>query len=247
MGRINFFPGRQGKQTFRDTDKEVSKNIELQDEEILERYQAIYTAVVIDILHEEHGMREQALPSNLLPLVDGTKVAGFAFTIKGTPTHLPEPEDAHEQRAAMIDALYPGSLVVWDTCKDEGTAHYGEMMTAASMMQGCVGAIVDGGVRDVVRIIETGFKVWSRYRTPASMADRFNISGWQQPVRIGRTEVVPGDLVFADMDGIVVVPRAISVEVLLRAEDRNRAERSWRQIIASGLSPAEVVLRGGKF
>ena len=225
----------------------MGKKIQLQDEELLERYQAIYTAVVIDILHEEYGRREQVLPSNIIPLVDGTKVAGFAFTIKGAPTHLPEPEDAHEQRAAMIDALYPGSLVIWDTSKDEGTAHYGEMMTAASMMQGCVGAVIDGGVRDVDRIIKTGFKVWSRYRTPASMADRFNITGWQQPIRIGRTEVAPGDLVFADMDGIVVVPRAFAEEVLLKAEDRNRTERSWREIIASGLSPAEVVRRGGKF
>ena len=225
----------------------MSKKYKLQDEEILERYQAIYTAVVIDTLHEEYGRREQALPSNLIPLVDGTKVAGFAFTVKGIPTDLPEPEDAHEQRAAMIAALYPGSLVVWDTCKDEGTAHFGEMMTAASMMQGCVGAVVDGGVRDVDRIIETGFKVWSRYRTPASMADRFHITGWQQPIKIGKTEVAPGDLVFADSDGIVVVPRAIAEEVLFRAEERNRCERSWREIIASGLSPPEVVRRGGKF
>ncbi len=147
----------------------------------------------------------------------------------------------------MIDALFPGSIVVWDTCRDEGTAHYGEMMTAASTMQGCVGAIVNGGVRDVDRIIETGFKVWSRYRTPASMADRFHITGWQQPIMIGRTEVVPGDMVFADMDGIVVVPREIAYDVLIKAEEQNRTERGWRDIIASGLPPAEVVRRGGQF
>ena len=225
----------------------MGKEVEIPAEKMLERYQAIYTAAVIDILHGQYGKREQALPANLLPLVDGMKAAGFAFTIKGTPTHLPEPEDEHERRAAMIDALYPGSIVVWDTNRDEGTAHYGEMMTAASMMRGCVGAIVDGGVRDVDRIIETGFKVWSRYRTPASMAHRFRITDWQQPIMIGRTEVVPGDLIFADMDGIVVVPRAIAYDVLLKAEEQNQTERGWRDIIASGLAPGEVVRRGGRF
>ena len=225
----------------------MGKEVEISEEEMRERYQAIYTAAVIDILHGQYCKREQALPANLLPLVDGMKAAGFAFTIKGIPTHLPEPEDEHERRAAMIDALYPGSIVVWDTSHDEGTAHYGEMMTAASMMRGCVGAIVDGGVRDVDRIIETGFKVWSRYRTPASMAHRFRITDWQQPIMIGRTEVVPGDLIFADMDGIVVVPRAIAYDVLLKAEEQNQTERGWRDIIASGLAPGEVVRRGGRF
>ena len=225
----------------------MGKQPDISEAEMRERYEAIYTAVVIDILHHEFGKREQNLPSNLLPLVDGMKVAGFAFTIKGIPTHLPEPEDVHEQRAAMINALYAGSIVVWDTGDDQETAHYGEMMTAASMMRGCVGAIIDGGVRDVDRIIDTGFKVWSRYRTPASMADRFHITEWQQPIKIGRTEVTPGDLVFADMDGIVVVSRDIAFEVLVKAEERNKAERGWREIIASGLSPADVVRKGAKF
>ena len=225
----------------------MGKELQISEEEMRERYETVYTAGVIDVLHGAYGRREQALPENLLPLVDGMKVAGFAFTIKGTPTHLPEPDDEHERRAAMIDALYPGSMVVWDTNRDQGTAHYGEMMTAASVMQGCVGAVVDGGVRDVDRIVETGFKVWSRYRTPASMAHRFHITQWQQPIRIGRTEVVPGDLIFADMDGIVLVPRALAYDVLIQAEEQNRTERGWREIIASGLSPADVVRRGGKF
>ena len=225
----------------------MGKALEIPEQEMRERYEKIYTAVVIDIMHDQYGKRERALPENLLPLVDGMKVAGFAFTVTGMPTHLPEPEDVHEQRAAMIDSLYPGSIVVWDTNHDHGTSHYGEMMTAASMMRGCVGAIIDGGVRDVDRMIETGFKVWSRYRTPASMAHRFHITHWQQPIMIGRTEVVPGDLIFADMDGIVVVPRAIAYDVLCRAEQQNRTERGWRQIIASGLTPGQVVRRGGRF
>ena len=79
------------------------------------------------------------------------------------------------------------------------------------------------------------------------MADRFHVTEWQQPIEISQTKVVPGDVVFADMDGIVVVPREIAYEVLLKAEERNRTERSWREIIASGLPPAEVVRRGGQF
>lgn len=225
----------------------MSQETEITDEDMLTRYQQIYTAAVYDILLGQYGRKDQVLPTNLMPLVDGTKAAGFAFTIKGMPTHLPEPEGTHERRAEMIDALYPGSFVVWDTSGDEGTAHYGEMMAAASMMRGCVGAIVDGGVRDVDRIIETDFKVWSRYRTPASMGRRFHVTGWQKPIMLGLTEIVPGDVVVADMDGIIVVPRELALDVLLRAEEQNRKERGWRDIIASGLTPGEVVRRGGRF
>jgi regulator of RNase E activity RraA len=121
------------------------------------------------------------------------------------------------------------------------------MMTAASMMQGCIGAVVDGGIRDVDRIKETGFKVWSRYRTPRSMAHRFRITDWEIPIKIGETEVSPGDLVFGDMDGVVVVPREIAHDVLIKAEGQNKTERGWREIIASGLSPEDVVRKGGKF
>ena len=225
----------------------MNEDLPISEEEMARRYQEVYTAAVVDMLHGQHGLHHQALPSNLRPLADGMKVAGFAFTIKGMPSHLPEVGDAHERRAEMIGALYPGSVVVWDTSHDEGTAHYGEMMTAASMMQGCVGAVIDGGVRDVDRVLQTGFKVWSRYRTPASMANRFWITHWQIPVRIGDTEVSPGDLVFADMDGIVIVPRGLAYEVLIKAEEQNKTERGWRDIIASGLSPSEVVRKGGKF
>ena len=223
----------------------------IDEEELLSRYEKIYTALVNDILMKDYDI-VPVFPTNLLPLVDGMKVCGIAFTVKGmSECRAPKNEESenhrHERRAKMMEEMYKNNVIVWDTSRDLDNAQFGEMMTAASMMRGSRGAIVDGGIRDTDRIMETGYKIWSRYRTPASMRLRHEIVDWQIPVRVGAIIIYPGDIVFADMDGVVAVPRKLGHEVLLKAEEKQKTELGWREIIASGVDPSEYVRKGGRF
>ena len=197
----------------------------------------------------EHGIYA-VLPTDLVPLSDGMKVCGIAFTVKGMPNcDLPAErrEQEHQQRAKLMESMYKNNVVVWDTGHDSDNAQFGEMITAGSMAHGSKGAIIDGGIRDTDRILETGYCIWSRYRTPASMYAKHEIVAWQVPVKIGQVEIFPGDIVFADMDGIVVVPRKLACQVLERSEELQKTERGWREILSSGIAPSDYVQGGGKF
>ena len=229
-----------------------SEPFPIDEAELLHRYETLYTAVVYDVLMMEHGVYG-VLPTNLKPLVDGMKVCGTAFTVKGMPDCTTAEEKSgekgrpHERRAKMMEEMPKNSVVMWDSSHDFDNAQFGEMMTAACIMRGSLGAVVDGGIRDTDRIAETDYKIWYRYRTPASMYLRHEIVDWQIPVRIGDVKIFPGDVVFGDMDGIIVVPRNLAFEVLLSAEEKNKTERGWREAIASGIDPSEYVRKGGKF
>lgn len=235
-------------QEYLDVKPEALEPFPVPDEELLERYEKIFTAVCVDVLDAVYDLPNQVLPAYLKPLQDGYKVAGFAFPIKGVASPIREDMKAYNLRMARFIASFPrNAITVWDTSGDDNLAQYGEMMSYCSMAQGCRAAIVDGGVRDVDRIIDMGFKVWSKIRTPVSMLKRHRVIGYQYPIRIGNVLISYGDVVFADMDGIVVIPRGIAYDLLLETERRQKTELSWRQILALGISPVEAFEKGVEF
>lgn len=212
--------------------------------ELCNRYEALFTAAVNDVLRERQLTR-QTLPSTIMPLRESMKVAGPAFTIKGSKSLLIK--DEMKERAEMLESIPVHSVVAWDTCGDDESAQWGEVMTMAAVKRGCRGAVVDGGVRDTDRVIPQNFPVFVRYRTSNGMLGRFRISGWQTVVRIGEVEIHPGDIIFGDIDGVIVVPRDIAYDVLLRAEEIARSEGQLKQWVEEGLPATEIVKRGGYF
>ena len=172
-------------------------------------------------------------------------MAGICFTVKGSQNL--DLTDEMMDRARMLEAITPYSVCVWDTSGDEESAQWGEIMTLAARGRGCRGAVVDGGVRDTRRILQQGFPVFCRYRTSNGMLGRFRMIGYQIPIRIGETLIRPGDVIFGDIDGVIVVPRDIAVSVLERAEAIRDGETDIRRMVQSGASPVEVVEHGGYF
>ena len=214
------------------------------DEELCRRYEALFTAAVNDVLRERN-LLHQTLPNNIMPLRDEMKVAGPAFTIKGAKSLLVK--DEMEERARMLESIPAHSVVAWDTSGDDESAQWGEVMTMAAVKRGCRGAIVDGGVRDTDRVLPQNFPVFVKYRSSNGMLGRFRISGWMIPVRIGEVDIFPGDIVFGDIDGVIVVPRAIAYDVLLRAEEIAASESQLKRWVEEGLATTEIVKRGGYF
>ena len=181
----------------------------------------------------------------VLSLKDEMKVAGIAFTIKGSKNL--SLEDEMVERAKMLEAIPQNSVCVWDTCNDDESAQWGEIMTMASKRQGCRGAIVDGGVRDTNRVLEQDFPVFCKYRSSNGMLGRFRLIGYQIPVVMGNVHVYPGDVILADIDGAIAVPRELAYEVLLRAERIRDNEVEIKEMVGSGMTPTQVVENGGYF
>ena len=214
------------------------------DQELCERYEALFTAAVNDVLRER-GLTHQTLPTGILPLKDDMKVAGPAFTIKGAKSLLVK--DEMKERAEMLESIPAHGVVAWDTSGDDESAQWGEVMTMAAVKRGCRGAIVDGGVRDTDRVLPQNFPVFVKYRTSNGMLGRFRISGWQVPIRIGEVDIFPGDLIFGDIDGVIVVPRAMACDELERAEEIAASESQLKKWVEEGLPATEIVKRGGYF
>ncbi|WP_069999488.1 RraA family protein [Cellulosilyticum sp. I15G10I2] len=229
--------------------KSLGKNKEIKpfpisDKELCDRYEDLFGGAINDVLREM-GYLYQTLPPSIAPLTDDMKLAGIAFTVKGSKDLTLENE--MEFRAQMLEAIEPESISIWDTCGDDESAQWGEVMTMASQLRGCRGAVVDGGVRDTDKVLGLNFPVFCKYKTSNGMLGRFRIHTYQKPILIGKVTIYPGDIIFGDIDGIVIVPREVAYEVLVRSEEVKRNERQIKEWVLSGMLPSEVVKRGGYF
>lgn len=217
-------------------------------EEIRGRYLEVDTSNAADVL-DEMGFPDQGLASDFAPFPAGAgKLAGWAFTIRGQMApYAIGGGDADKMRACA--QLTPGSVAVWSG-DGEGVCFFGELIAIGMRERGCVGALVDGGVRDVAWLGRHGFPVYARYRTPIQSIGRWKVTGADVPVSlpgatVRRVEVRPGDLILADEDGALAIPAAVAERVLEQAEAIGRREAEIRTQIASGLSLSEALERFG--
>ncbi len=214
------------------------------EEELCERFEKTWTPAVNDVLRAK-GLLEQTLPNDIMPLREEMTVCGVAFTVKGSKNLTLEGE--MEKRAEMLEALGPNTVAVWDTTGDDQSAQWGEIMTMAAKQRGCRGAVVDGGVRDTKKVLVQNFPVFCRYRSSNGMLGRFRMIDYQIPIQIGGVKINPGDVIFGDIDGVLVIPREIAYDVLLEAEKIAGNEVVIKEKVESGVAPSEVVRNGGYF
>lgn len=226
--------------------RDVVEPVELSipEGEICSRYERLYTGAVNDVLREL-CLTSVALPPAIRPLRDEMVCAGFAFTIRSNAD--PTLSGELELRVKMLDELRPHHVCVWNASGEDEASHWGEVMTGASMKRGCKGAVIDGGIRDSKGILSQGFPIWRRYHTSNGSLSRAKITGYQVPIRVGQVIIQPGDLVFGDIDGVVVVPRKLCVAVLERAEAIEKNEGEIKEWVSAGLSTKEIHDRGGYF
>jgi regulator of RNase E activity RraA len=213
-------------------------------EELCGRYEQLYTGAINDVLRE-FCLVDQALPPEIHPLRDEMKTCGIAYTIKSSKDPLLSGE--MNTRARMLDDMPQNCVCVWDTGGENEAAHWGEIMTAASKARGCRGTVIDGGLRDTVQVLAQQFAVFYKYRTSNGTLSRCRITGYNIPVKIGKVLIYPGDVIFGDIDGVVVVPRKIAWEVLCRAEEIKKGEGEIRSWVDGGMSAVNVVEKGGYF
>ncbi len=212
--------------------------------ELLSRFEQLYTGAVNDVLRE-FCLLEQALPGHIIPLREYRTVAGLAFTVKSAPNVKISGE--MEFRTEMLDELHEDSFVVWDTSKDEKATLWGGVMTATAKGLGVRAACIDGGIRDTHQILEKDFPVFYKHRISNGSLGRCLITHYQIPIKIGDTTIKPGDVVLGDIDGVLVVPREIAHDVLLRAEEIKANEVKIFGWVAEGQSIQQIADKGGYF
>ncbi|MDO8542083.1 MAG: RraA family protein [Opitutaceae bacterium] len=213
-------------------------------EELIARYEKLYTGAVSDVLRE-FALLDQALPGYLRPLNDEHTVAGIAFTVKSAPNLRISGEMTF--RTEMLDHMHAQSFVMWDASGDERATLWGGVMTATAAGKGVKAACLDGGIRDTRQIREKDFPVYYKYRSPNGSLGRCLITHYQVPIKIGDVIIKPGDVVLADVDGVVCVPRDIAVDVLVRAEEILRNEKKIFGWVAEGQSVRQITDQGGYF
>jgi regulator of RNase E activity RraA len=216
--------------------------------DVRKRFEAVDASNAADVL-DSVGLSDQGLDSSFASRPPGAgKLAGWAYTIQGRM--VPYARDGGDaEKMAACAQLGPDSVSVWAGA-GEGVAFFGELIAIGMKERGCVGALVDGGIRDLPWLADLGFPVYSRYRSPIQSIGRWKVTAWDVPVSLpGATtryvEVNPGDFVLGDEDGVLVIPAAVSDEVLEKAEAIGAKEREIRRELRSGLSLSEALAKFG--
>jgi regulator of RNase E activity RraA len=204
---------------------------------------SLYTAVVSDAM-DQLGIRHQAMREYLRPLYPACKMAGWARTISCSDLYH-TPPDPYGIEIEAVDSLLPGEVAVVGTQKSIRNAPWGELLSTASRARGARGAIVDGLVRDVQKIEELGFPVFASGIKPVDSLGRGCVTAYNVPVECGEVIVHPGDFVFADSDGVVVIPQAVVGEVIEIAADKVRRETSSRDELMKGAYLRDVYQKYG--
>ncbi|HVR51133.1 MAG TPA: RraA family protein [Pseudorhodoferax sp.] len=216
-------------------------------EDIRQRYLRVDSSNVADVL-DERGLLDQGLAPEFAPYpASAGRLAGWAYTIRGQMTPFPMGGDA--DKMAACQGLAAGEISVWSG-DGEGICYFGELIAIGMKERGSVGALVDGGVRDVRWIAEQNYPVYARYRTPVQSIGRWKVNGCQVPVLLrGATskfvQVNPGDFILADEDGAIVIPAGHVEPVLLQAERLTEKESAIRRELKAGLQLADALKKFG--
>jgi len=197
------------------------------------RLRALYTGAVADIL-DELGHRKQCLPPGIRPLTDTMKVAGPVFTVRGRAMPPGQRPDPRYRQMDMLDAIFPGAVVMIEPGDESTAAHWGELMSNTAVQRGATGCIIHGGLRDTPQILEIGFPVFRVFHSPLSAAVRWEIAEFDVPIRIGGVDIHPGDYVLGDVDGVLVLPAAIVEQAVTLTEEVKRKESIVRAELQKG-------------
>ena len=225
-------------------EKITSKGFPVSDKELLQRFEKLYTGAINDALREA-CLLEQALPGRIKPLREYKTIAGFAFTVKSAPNVKITGE--MEFRTQMLDDMSEDHFVVWDTSRDDKATLWGGVMTATAKRKKIKAACIDGGIRDTHQILKAEFPIFYEYRISNGSLGRCLITHYQIPIKIGDVDIKPGDIIVGDIDGIVVVPRDIAYNILIRAEQFLVNENEIFDWVHQGDSIQEITQKGGYF
>jgi 4-hydroxy-4-methyl-2-oxoglutarate aldolase len=195
----------------------------------------LYTAVLSDVM-DELGYMHQAMRPFIRPADESLTLMGRARTGLYMKTYsVLEGENPYEVEIRLVDDLKPGDVPVF-ACDGptDRIAPWGELLTTASMARGAAGCVTDGLIRDVRHIRALGFPVFHGGIGPLDSKGRARMVEMDTAIECGGVRVRTGDLVFGDVDGVVVIPQEIASEVIRRAQEKVLSENRTREELRQG-------------
>jgi regulator of RNase E activity RraA len=217
------------------------------------RLKRLYTAAVYDIM-DEMGLPNQCLDLGIKPLERSMRIAGPAFTIACAADVRVDWEYDNDEvkRFTFFRRMYRGCVVLVSSGGERQAGHWGELMSVSSKARGAAGVIIDGGVRDGNILMDMeDWPVFTRYLSPIESKNRTRIRAIEEPIAVGgsltsQVRVNPGDWLFGDMDGVVVIPARQVDDVLRKAESIGGIEDQVRAEIKNGADVTEVFEKYGR-
>lgn len=205
----------------------------------------LYTAAVCDIL-DTLGYRHQAMHQRLRPLDENNcTFVGRARTARWMEVDYFDPANPYGKEIELMDSLKENDVIIHSTDYSGTNAPWGELMSTAATVHKAVGCICDSQIRDCVKIKAIGFPVFYTGIRPLDSSGRGLVVAYDVPIHCGDVLVRPGELVFADFDGVVVVPNEAEKDVFRLAHEKVGAENSTRRELLEGKSLQEVYNKYG--
>ncbi len=206
----------------------------------------LFTAVVGDVM-DKLGLLHQFLPPRLQPLRDDMVAIGRAmpvleadvFTEATSTSNNPAMNKPFGLMLEALDDLKANEIYIC-TGGSPRYALWGELMSTRAMKLGAAGAVVDGYSRDTFGILALGFPTFSSGRYAQDQGPRGKVLDFRLPIEIEGIRITPGDIIFGDVDGVLVVPQEAEAEVFMKAIEKARGEKLVRKAIEDGMSACEA-------
>lgn len=224
---------------------EDSNNAPEIDAGALQGMSRFYTPLVSDVM-DSLGLPSGVLHRSIQAIFPDAeaKVCGRAFPCRVVPT---DEYVEIDNLLAMVDAIPEHAFVVVAADDDTDAALWGGLMSARAKARGAVGAVVNGGVRDLAQIFDLEFPVFGAYRCIKDIRRRGYMDSWNVPVMMDGVPVSPGDVVFGDSNGVLVIPREHFPVVYAELEKALGEESATQDGLVSGASAQELFGRHGRF
>jgi 4-hydroxy-4-methyl-2-oxoglutarate aldolase len=203
--------------------------------------QGFYAAAISDAL-DSLGYRNQVMHSRLRPLQSDTPPGfiGRARTVHWMIMDYVVEEDPYGLEIEVVDSLKNGDVLVHSTDTSGSNTPWGELMSTAAVLRGAVGCICDSNIRDCTRIKEMRFPVYYSGIRALDSKGRARVQAYDVPIRCGEVLVYPQDIIFADFDGVVVIPNTLADQVFELARLKTSKEKEVREELKQGKSLREV-------
>ena len=202
----------------------------------------LYTPVVGDIL-DQLGYYHQFLPQNIRPLTDDMKLAGRAMTVLIIDVFGPQKKPFGLLTEA-VDSLEKDDIYV-ASGGSKRSAYWGEILTATARTRGAAGAVVNGWHRDTPQVLEQDWPVFSCGCYAQDSGVRTQVVDFRCTIEIGNVTIHNGDIVFGDVDGVLIIPHEIIDEVMEKSLEKASGEKIVRRAIENGMTATEAFAKYG--
>jgi len=202
----------------------------------------LYTPVVGDIL-DAMGYYHQFLPQQIHPLRPDMKLAGKAMTVLMIDVFGPQKKPFGLLTQAL-DQLQKDEIYI-AAGGTKRCAYWGELLTATARTRGAAGAVLDGWHRDTPQVLEQNWPVFSTGCYAQDSGVRTQVADFRCDIEIGRVTIHDGDLIFGDVDGVLVIPKQAAQEALEKALEKAKGEKTVRKAIENGMSATDAFAKYG--